>query len=112
MEWHYQQVEERYGLKLHPQRKLSTDLGDFNIDFVIDRMHLGLPSLAIELDGHEFHEKTKAQASWDRKRERSITRSGYIVIRFTGHEVFQDAQKCVEEVCAFFRTPDETVQAT
>jgi very-short-patch-repair endonuclease len=103
MEWHYQQVEERYGVKLQPQKKLSTDVGDFDIDFVIERRGDLLP-LAIELDGHEFHEKTKTQASWDRRRERSITRSGYLVIRFTGHEIFQNTKKCIEEVCAFFRT--------
>jgi very-short-patch-repair endonuclease len=98
MEWHYQQVEPRYGIKLQPQKNITTDVGTFNIDFVVKRNGNGLLPLAIELDGHEFHEKTKAQASWDRKRERSIMRSGYLVVRFTGHEIFQDVEKCVQEV--------------
>jgi very-short-patch-repair endonuclease len=106
VEWHYQQMEERYGVILHPQKTLSTDAGDFNVDFVIDRRQSGLLPLAIELDGHEFHEKTKAQASWDRKRERSIVRSGYLVIRFTGHEIFQNAGKCVQEVGTLLPTPN------
>jgi very-short-patch-repair endonuclease len=105
MEWHYQQVEERHGVELQPQKKLVTDTGEFNIDFVIDRKAAGLLPLAIELDGHEFHEKTKTQASWDRKRERSIVRAGYLVIRFTGHEIFQDAGKCVREVSALLPAP-------
>jgi very-short-patch-repair endonuclease len=104
MEWHYQQVEQRYGIKLQPQKTISTDVGEFNIDFVVNRNVL---PLAIELDGHEFHEKTKAQASWDRKRERSIIRSGYLVVRFTGHEIFQDVEKCVNEVIGLIGTPKE-----
>ena len=98
MEWHYQQVEQRYGVQLQPQKRVSTDAGDFSIDFVVKRHGNSALPLAIELDGHDFHEKTKAQASWDRRRERSIVRSGYLVVRFTGHEIFQDAEKCVKEV--------------
>ena len=111
MEWHYQQMEERYGVKLQPQKKLSTDIGEFDIDFVIDLRKSGSLPLAIELDGHEFHEKTKAQAAWDRRRERSITRSGYLVIRFTGHEIFQNLEKCVHEVGALLGEPNDVGQS-
>lgn len=97
MEWHFQRVSERFGVTLRPQARVSTDAGQVNIDFVVNRAN-GLLPLAIELDGHEFHEKTKAQAAHDRKRERSIVRSGYLVVRFTGHEIFQDAAVCVKEV--------------
>jgi very-short-patch-repair endonuclease len=107
MEWHYQQVEQRYGIKLEPQRSVSTDAGEFRVDFVVTRHGSRASPLAIELDGHEFHEKTKAQASWDRQRERSITRSGYVVVRFTGHEIVQDVEKCVQEVITFVATPNE-----
>jgi very-short-patch-repair endonuclease len=105
MEWHYQQVEQRYGVKLQPQRKISTDVGEFSIDFVVKRHGSGVLPLAIELDGHDFHEKTKAQASWDRKRERSIIRAGYLVVRFTGHEIVQDVEKCVQEVVGLVGAP-------
>jgi very-short-patch-repair endonuclease len=50
------------------------------------------------LDGHDFHERTKEQAARDRQRERSITKRGYTIIRFTGSEVFYNPRKCVEEV--------------
>jgi very-short-patch-repair endonuclease len=52
----------------------------------------------IEIDGHEFHEKTKDQAKRDRERERLLTRKGNIVIRFTGSEVYIDPVKCVKEL--------------
>jgi very-short-patch-repair endonuclease len=55
-------------------------------------------NLAIECDGHEFHEKTKKQAQYDRQRERAITAAGYTVIRFTGSEIFKDPYKCADEI--------------
>jgi len=56
-------------------------------------------NLVVECDGHEFHEKTKKQAQYDRQRERAITAAGYTVIRFTGSEIFKDPYKCADEIC-------------
>jgi very-short-patch-repair endonuclease len=112
MEWHYQQVSERLGAKLRPQAHVETDRGAVRIDFVVEPLVADALPLAIELDGHEFHEKTKGQAAHDRKRERSIVRSGYQVIRFTGHEVFQDAGACVKEVVQLLSKPKPDVVAT
>jgi len=105
MEWHYQRIDERLKVKLRPQRRLATDSGEVRIDFVVERGANGLLPLAIEIDGHEFHEKTKEQAAHDRKRERSIVRAGYVVIRFTGHEVFRDTAACVSEVVELLGNP-------
>lgn len=52
----------------------------------------------IEVDGHDFHEKTKEQASRDRKREREFIRQGYKVIRYTGSDVFRHPEDCAEEI--------------
>jgi hypothetical protein len=54
-------------------------------------------NLIIECDGHEFHEKTKAQAARDKKRDRTLQSLGYVVIRFTGSEVYNDPIACAEE---------------
>ena len=53
--------------------------------------------LAIELDGHDFH-KTKEQRTNDAKRARRLSELGWDVIRFTGSEIFKDANRCVMEV--------------
>lgn len=53
--------------------------------------------IAIEIDGHEFHEKTKEQAARDKARDRRVTKCGYPVIRFTGSEVFANAFGCLIE---------------
>lgn len=56
--------------------------------------------VAIECDGHAFHEKTKEQAARDKDRDRRILLSGFPVMRFTGSEIFRDVHRCVEQVQA------------
>lgn len=55
-------------------------------------------TLAIEIDGHDFHEKTKEQASRDKARDRSITRAGYQVLRFTGSDLYQGGYLVLAEI--------------
>ena len=97
MEWRLLRVDERYGLKIRPQGALTVNGTTYKIDFVVETPN-GEMKLAIELDGHDFHEKTKEQAARDRQRERTIVKQGYTIFRFTGSEVFRNPRKCVEEV--------------
>jgi very-short-patch-repair endonuclease len=52
----------------------------------------------VEVDGHELHDRTKAQASYDRRRDRDLTLEGYRVVRFTGSDVFNHAYECAEDI--------------
>jgi very-short-patch-repair endonuclease len=52
----------------------------------------------VEVDGHDFHDRTKRQASFDRKRDRELTLDGYPVIRYTGSDVYNDPIKCAEDI--------------
>ena len=54
--------------------------------------------LAIELDGHEFHEKTKEQVKKDKEKDRWLTLNGYTVIRFTGSEIYNSIETCIKQV--------------
>jgi len=54
-------------------------------------------ALAVECDGHDFHERTKEQAAHDRSRDRAIMLAGIRVVRFTGSEIFKDVLGCAEE---------------
>jgi hypothetical protein len=54
--------------------------------------------IIIECDGHDFHERTKAQAARDKKRDRILQSIGYNVFRFTGSEIYNDAITCAYEV--------------
>lgn len=53
--------------------------------------------LVIELDGHEYH-KSKTDRTADAKRDRQLHRDGYTVLRFTGTEIWNDVETCIEEV--------------
>ena len=56
----------------------------------------------IECDGHDFHEKTKEQATYDKRRERFLMTTGRKVLRFSGTEIFNDSDKINEELVDFF----------
>jgi len=55
-------------------------------------------SLAVELDGHDFHERTKEQARRDKARDRALTGAGWHVLRFTGSEVYRDPGACLTSI--------------
>jgi very-short-patch-repair endonuclease/nucleoside 2-deoxyribosyltransferase len=57
--------------------------------------------LAVEIDGHDFHEKTKEQAQRDKSRDRALTGAGFTVLRYTGSEIYRDAHSAVSEVLSF-----------
>ena len=54
-------------------------------------------SIVVELDGHDFHEKTKEQAQKDKDRDRSLTRAGYKIMRFTGSEISISAKSQLDQ---------------
>lgn len=78
MEWRFLKVDEQHGVKIRPQSALELDGQTYAIDFMVESLD-GKVKLAIELDGHDFHEKTKQQAAHDRARERTIIRHGYTI---------------------------------
>lgn len=60
--------------------------------------------LAIECDGHDFHERTKEQAARDKSRDRALIRSGLrAVLRFTGSEIWHRADECAGEIVDLLR---------
>ena len=82
---------------LHQQKVL----GEYRVDFALT--HAELPELlAIEIDGHDFHERTKEQAARDRLRDRVLLRRGWATIRFTGSEVAWSALGCAREAYLIF----------
>lgn len=53
--------------------------------------------VCVEIDGHEFHEKTAEQAGYDKKRDRFLILNGWRVVRFTGREIYNDLKVSVAE---------------
>jgi len=74
------------------------EVGRYRLDFAF--VHDDGRLVAVEVDGHDFHERTKQQAQRDRSRDRFLTASGWKVLRFTGSEIYRDAKKCAAEVSA------------
>jgi hypothetical protein len=46
--------------------------------------------LAVECDGHDYHERTAEQAARDKARDRALQALGWTVARFTGREIVAD----------------------
>jgi very-short-patch-repair endonuclease len=70
-------------------------------DFVFDT---GSVRMAVEIDGHEWHERTKDQASRDRAKDRMFLSLGCPVIRFTGSDVYENAAGCFRAAFCVFRS--------
>lgn len=81
---------------------------EYHVDYFVSSSFRGLGSdppleigVAVECDGHSFHEKTKAQAKRDKKRDRDFALSGIPILHFTGSEIWKDPRQCVGEIVDF-----------
>ena len=96
-----ERIQDSYGLILNfkPQAKVD----NYRLDFCLcGRCGYELEHVAIECDGHNFHEKTKEQAKHDKERDRYLTKKGYKILRFTGSEIYNDfdrIEKEIEDMC-------------
>lgn len=84
------------GYLITPQLQVD----QYRVDVAIERVdgQRREPFLVIELDGHDFHERTKEQAQRDKSRDRKLQALGWKVLRFTGSEVYRDPAACCLEV--------------
>lgn len=78
-------------------------VGAYRLDFVV--AHCGwvddafrVVKVAVECDGHDFHERTKEQAQRDRQKDRYLQSIGLTALRFTGSEIHADPGKCAWEI--------------
>jgi len=105
LEWKFAGLDKKLNVHLSPHEPIPTEVGSYAVDFLIvpEDPALERVKIAIELDGHEFHEKTKDQVRNDKVRERAIVQQGVTVLRFSGSEIVRNARGCVEEVEKFLR---------
>jgi very-short-patch-repair endonuclease len=78
-------------IRVVQQFEIRIDGHDYRPDFAFigDRLRL-----FVECDGHDFHEKTKAQAARDKRRDRAFVMAGWTVLHFTGSEIWKNARSC------------------
>lgn len=62
--------------------------------------------VAVELDGHAYHERTPAQASRDRAMDRALFLDGLTILRFTHLELTRYMPSCMADVERAIRRDD------
>jgi very-short-patch-repair endonuclease len=72
------------------------------------RIDLAIPEfkLAFEFDGYTYH-SDKIAFNRDRERDRSLTESGWTVMRFHGDEIRNDAVKIAKQINSIMRNREE-----
>ncbi len=91
-------------MSLFTQVKLES----YRIDLLLNA---GYGMVLVECDGHEFHERTKQQAAYDRERDRLFAARGLVTARFTGSEIVHYAERCCAELFEIARTADRVGMA-
>jgi very-short-patch-repair endonuclease len=83
-----------------PQLDVAMGAKRYRLDFAFIGLAAGgrQVRIAVELDGHDFHERTKEQASKDKKRDRVLAANGWVVLRFTGSDVYRDPAAVLDEI--------------
>jgi very-short-patch-repair endonuclease len=66
----------------------------YRLDFAVPQY-----SIAIEVDGHDFHERTKEQVIYRNERDRRLQLAGWTVLHYSGTELLR---KPAEVVTAIF----------
>jgi very-short-patch-repair endonuclease len=96
-----------YVIRLFTQYPVEIRKRTYRLDFalMVDSHALGARTVpvkvAIECDGHDFHEKTKVQAQHDKVRDRDLQSSGWHVARFTGAEIFASPREAGAKAIQF-----------
>lgn len=94
-------------VEIYPQQEVT--LGDrlYRLDFMIRPSNPILAAskhwtpLAVEVDGHAFHERTKEQVTLRDQRDRALQVAGWKVFHFSYSEFVNNPFMCVEEVRGF-----------
>ena len=91
--------KEKIKLYLIPQYEIDVGKKRYFVDFLVSCELLDeskARKYVVECDGFDYH-STKKQQAYDNQRQRDIENAGYIVIRFSGKEIYDDEVKCVYE---------------
>lgn len=79
-------------------------IGPYRVDFLLEMKSKNerTLSLIIECDGHDYHERTKEQASKDKERDRELKKLGYDVFRYTGRDIHKADFNIESDVMKYF----------
>lgn len=103
-------------LTLKTQHDVAIGVEQFRLDFAIEPIPVSIISsgywtpIAVELDGHAFHERTPEQVARRDRRDRALQFAGWRVFHYSFREFTTDPGRCVCEVMAQAR--DQWVRAS
>lgn len=80
----------------------------YRIDVVAERKHI---RLAIEIDGYEWHQSTRAQVTADYYRARRLICAGYTLMRFTAAEAMSKPTDCWRDVFAAIKAHERVAKS-
>lgn len=58
---------------------------------------VAVPKIAVELDGHEWHERTREQVVDRNERDRALQADGWTVLHYSGSELHRDPESCIDD---------------
>lgn len=88
---HLDTLSEYWTFQLQPQLEVDVPSGKrYRLDYAVPESRI-----AVELDGHEFHEKTKEQVTYRNQRDRDLQAMGWMVAHFSGSELLRNPVEVV-----------------
>lgn len=101
VEWHYSDgSEDKPFIGVFADVFVQASVGKYRADFLFvkQRPDGNGERIVVECDGHDYHERTKAQARHDRSRDRWMVQEDIRVLRFTGSEIYGDPAACAAQI--------------
>lgn len=97
-------------LRLYTQQEVEVSGVRFRLDFVVaeasdhptPQSNVFTP-IAVEVDGHTFHEKTPDQVAYRNQRDRLLQQAGWTVFHFSWAEMTTRPEECIGEVLGVAR---------
>lgn len=87
------------GMCMGTQSRVGAYTADISLSSILKPFGI---LVAIECDGAEFHQNNPAQVARDKKRDRFFISQGITTVRYTGSEIFKDADACASEAAGIF----------
>lgn len=82
-------------IKVFPQHQV----GKYRVDFALHYSENDNNKwVAVECDGHEFHDRDEQQRRYEKQRDRYLQRKGFMVMHFTGSEIVNASFKAATEI--------------
>jgi very-short-patch-repair endonuclease len=89
------------GMIFEPRYECDQYRVDFYCCLLTKRYYYGEKRVLVELDGHEFHERTEEERRYEKQRDRFFNKNGYIIFHYTGKEVTDDPFVPAAEVLSY-----------